>query len=82
MGFTVKASTGARVEIRRDADVFVARPADGSVEPQVCLGVDLFEVIAELAGLELDDRAQAAEAVRLATEAQRRLTDHGGAGGR
>jgi hypothetical protein len=36
--------------------------------------VDLFEVIAELADLDLDDEAHASEAVRLADEAQRRLS--------
>ena len=77
MGLTLTASTGAKIDIWRDADVFVARPADQSIEPQVCLGVDLFEVIAELAGLQLDDRSQAAEAVKLARDAQRRL-DHAG----
>jgi len=39
----------------------------------VCLAVDLFEVIAELSGLDLEDRAEAAEAVALAEEARRRL---------
>jgi hypothetical protein len=41
------------------------------VEPQICVAVDLFEVIAELAGLNLDVKAQSAEAVRLSIEAQR-----------
>jgi hypothetical protein len=40
---------------------------------QICLAVDLFEVIAELAGLDLERHEQAAEAIGLAEEAQRRL---------
>jgi hypothetical protein len=35
--------------------------------------VDLFEVIAELAGLNLEVKVQSAEAVRLSIEAQREL---------
>jgi hypothetical protein len=70
---TLTASTGARVVVSRHKDVFVARLDDASAEPQVCLGVDLFEVIAELAGLELEDRAQADEAIELAADVQRRL---------
>jgi hypothetical protein len=42
-------------------------------EPQICLAVDLFEVIAELAGLDLEDASQSAEAVALADRAQREL---------
>jgi hypothetical protein len=45
------------------------------VEPQICAAVDLFEVIAELAGLNLDVTAQSAEAVELSLEAQRELED-------
>ena len=44
-------------------------------QPQICAAVDLFEVIAELAGLNLEVTAQSAEAVRLALEAQRELED-------
>ena len=43
------------------------------MEPQICAAVDLFEVIAELAGLNLEVAAQSAEAVALALEAQREL---------
>jgi hypothetical protein len=42
-------------------------------EPQVCLPVDLFEVIAELAALDLEREEDAREAVRLANDARRRL---------
>ncbi|MBV9336348.1 MAG: hypothetical protein JO243_10690 [Solirubrobacterales bacterium] len=45
----------------------------GREEAQVCLGIDLFEVIAELAGLDLDNEEQSDEATRLAREAQHRL---------
>ena len=41
-------------------------------EPEVCLAVDLFEVIAEL---DLESDAGAAEAVRLSEEAQQRLRE-------
>jgi len=39
----------------------------------VCLAVDLFEVIAELLGLDLEVDEQSAEAVLLATRAQETL---------
>jgi len=45
----------------------------GHEEAQICLGIDLFEVIAELAGLDLDNEEQSDEATRLAREAQHRL---------
>ena len=46
----------------------------GAEEAQICLGIDLFEVIAELAGLDLDDDEHADEATRLAIEARQRLS--------
>jgi hypothetical protein len=70
---TVRASTGARIRVWREDGLFHARPAGTAVEPQICVAVDLFEVIAELAGLNLEVRAQSVEAVRLAIEAQRGL---------
>jgi hypothetical protein len=66
-------STGARIAVWREKDLFYARRIDRKEEPQTCWAVDLFEVIAELAQLDLDDPAQAAEALRLAAKAQRRL---------
>ena len=42
----------------RDSDTFYATPGGPAVEPEVCVAVDLFEVIAELAGLDLDERAR------------------------
>ena len=57
----------------RDQDVFCARRADDATEPEVCLPVDLFEVIAELGGLDLESELEAAEAVRLADDAMAQL---------
>lgn len=69
MKVTLGTSTGARIDVRQEQDIFHARRADQLGEPQTCLGVDLFEVIAELAQLDLDHAAQAAEAIRLAERA-------------
>jgi hypothetical protein len=74
MKITLKASTGARVVVWRERDSFCARQADETTQPEVCLAVDLFEVLADLAGLDLERQDHAAEAVALAEEAQRRLT--------
>jgi len=71
---TFTASTGANILVWREKDMFAALRAGGSEEAQICLGIDLFEVIAELAGLNLDDDEQADEATRLATEARQRLS--------
>jgi hypothetical protein len=73
MGVTLGTSTGARITVWREKDLFYARRIDRREEPQTCWAVDLFEVIAELAQFDLDDPAQAAEALRLAARAQRRL---------
>ncbi len=73
MKVTVTASTGARILVWREGDTFHARVADELGEPEICLGVDLFEVLADLAGLDLEDGSQAAEAVQLSDHAQRRL---------
>ncbi|MGZ6576445.1 MAG: hypothetical protein ACXVHJ_36360 [Solirubrobacteraceae bacterium] len=73
MDVTLAASTGARIDVWREADLFHARRADHVTQPQTCLSVDLFEVIADLADLDLDDPTQAAEAIGLAAQAQRRL---------
>ena len=70
---TVRASTGAQIRIWRENELYYARPTDSAVEPQICVAVDLFEVIAELAGLNLEVKVQSAEAVRLSIEAQREL---------
>ena len=68
------ASTGADVVVWRENEMFHARLAGSASEPQICLAVDLFEVIAELAGLDLDDSRQAAEAVALAEQLQQQLS--------
>lgn len=73
MDVTLGTSTGAQIVVWREKDVFHARRIDRREEPQTCWAVDLFEVIAELAQLDLNDPAQAAEALRLAARAQRRL---------
>jgi hypothetical protein len=74
MTVTFTASTGAKILVWREKDMFAALRAGASQEAQICLGVDLFEVIAELAGLDLDDEEQAEEATRLARDARQRLS--------
>jgi hypothetical protein len=74
MTVTLTTSTGAEILVWREKDMFAALRAGGNGEPQICLGIDLFEVIAELAGLDLDDEEQADEATRLATGARQRLS--------
>ncbi len=74
MTVSLTATTGAKILVWREKDMFAALRAGGSEEAQICLGVDLFEVIAELSGLDLDDEEQSEEATRLATEARQRLT--------
>ena len=74
MKVTVRASTGEQIRVWRENDLYYARPAGSAVEPQICAAVDLFEVIAELAGLDLDDEEESEEATRLATDARQRLS--------
>ena len=78
MQVTVRASTGAAVLVWRQLDSYYARRADTNDDPEICLGVDLFEVIAELAGLDLDEPGDAAEAVTLANNAQQSLSSEPG----
>jgi hypothetical protein len=73
MHFMLTATTGAKVAVWREDEMFHAQPPGGAFPPEVCLAVDLFEVIAELAGLDLDVAEQSAEAVLLATRAQETL---------
>ena len=70
---TVRASNGAQIRVWQENDLYYARRAGSAVEPQICAAVDLFEVIAELTGLNLEVTAQSAEAVELALQAQREL---------
>ncbi|MBV9607156.1 MAG: hypothetical protein JO027_18725 [Solirubrobacterales bacterium] len=74
MTVTLTASTGAKILVWREKDMFAALRAGGSEEAQICLGVDLFEVIAELAELDLDDEEQSEEAIELADGARQRLS--------
>jgi hypothetical protein len=73
MKVTLTASTHVQILVWREGDLFAAHRADAAKERQICLGVDLFEVLAELAGLDLDDPTQGAEAIALAGRAQRWL---------
>jgi hypothetical protein len=73
MNVTLTATTGTKILVWHQNEMFYARPTDTMNEAQICLAVDLFEVIAELAGLDLDDDSQSAEAVGLAVQAQQRL---------
>jgi hypothetical protein len=66
----VTASTGKTVAVWRDSDLFSVRPEEIGGDTQVCLGVDLFEVIAELAQLDLERNDEAAEALSLADTAR------------
>jgi hypothetical protein len=80
MKVTLRASTGAKILVWCENDSFHARLADRPDDPQICLEMDLFEVIAELAGLDLEEGAQAAEAMTLAEDAERRLRSADGVG--
>ena len=81
MKVTLRASTGAGIVVWCERDSFYARPADAVSEPQICLAVDLFEVVAEIADLDLEDPEQAAEAIALADDARRRLGVQAGEAG-
>jgi hypothetical protein len=74
MKLTLRASTGAKILVWREDEFFHARRLDAAFPAQACLAVDLFEVIAELTGLDLEQGAQAAEAMSLAEDAERRLS--------
>jgi hypothetical protein len=74
MTVSFTASTGVNVIVWREKDMFAASRADAAEEAQICLGIDLFEVIAELAGLDLDDEQDTDEATQLSGEALQRLS--------
>jgi hypothetical protein len=74
MKVTVQANTGVEIEVWRNGSLFHAKRADAKTEPQVCIALDLFEVIAELAGLSLDRPLDAEEANRLSRVAQKQLS--------
>jgi hypothetical protein len=69
----VTASTAKTVTVWREGELFHAHADDAPDDPQVCLGVDLFEVIAELAELDLERPDEAAEALQLADDARIQL---------
>ncbi len=73
MRVSVQPTTGVDVVVWRDDALFYAVKAGSEAEPQVCMGVDLFEVIAELSGLDLERLEHAREALDLAEAAQREL---------
>jgi hypothetical protein len=73
MPFMLTATTGATIAVWCEDEMFHARAPGSSLAPQVCQAVDLFEVIAELAGLDLDVAEQSAEAMSLAARAQETL---------
>jgi len=75
MKLTLKPSTGRTIVVWREDDTYCARRVGEASEPEVCLAVDLFEVLAELAELDLESNAGAAEAVQLSEEAQHRLRE-------
>ena len=74
MTVTLTASTGARILVWRENDMFAASRAGAAEEAQICLGIDLFEVVADLAGLDLDAEREADEATRLAHRARLALS--------
>ncbi|HWF33815.1 MAG TPA: hypothetical protein VG295_00535 [Solirubrobacteraceae bacterium] len=70
----MRVSNGAKILVWREDDLFSARRVGAAIdETQTCLGLDLFEIVADLADLDLEDGAEAAEAIELAGSAQRRL---------
>jgi hypothetical protein len=73
MKVSLRASSGIAVLVWREGSEFHARRPDTIGDPQICLGVDLFEVIADLAELDLESEAGVIEATALASEATRRL---------
>jgi hypothetical protein len=69
MRATLTATTGAKILVWREDEVLHSRRVEAADRAQICLAVDLFEVIAELAGLDLEQPEQAEEAVSLAEQA-------------
>lgn len=74
MQVTLRASNGAKILVWHEGDLFHVRRADAPTEQsRASTGLELFEIIAELAELDLEDGAQAAKAIALSESAQRRL---------
>ncbi|HWE33605.1 MAG TPA: hypothetical protein VG410_08980 [Solirubrobacteraceae bacterium] len=80
MQVTLTASSAAKIVVWMEGDLYHARRFETPERPQVCLAVDLFEVIAELAELDLEQPEQAAEASSLATQVQAQLNHVAGGG--
>ncbi len=70
---TLKTSTDAKIVVWRNGDLYCAMRIGVATRPDECLAIDLFEVVAELAELDLERADHAAEAVELSETAQRRL---------
>jgi hypothetical protein len=68
-------TTGKTVVVSWDGELFHAHQKDAVGDAQVCLGVDLFEVVAELAELDLEREEQALEALELANAARTELLE-------
>jgi hypothetical protein len=77
MKLRLSASTGTAIDVWRDGDTYCARKVGTVRRPEMCLAVDLFEVIAELVDLDLDHEGQASEALRLAEHAREELAEPG-----
>jgi hypothetical protein len=74
MKVIIETSTDARLEVWRDFDgghelFLVKRTEEGPRVVEACLGVDLFEVVGELAGLNLESEPELEEAVDIADQA-------------
>ena len=76
MKVSVQASTGRVVSVWRAGALFHAALADGTGNSEVCVAVDLFEVIAELSGLDLERTDHAREALTLSKRAQAELLEN------
>lgn len=75
MKVTLTASTAAKIVVWKERELYHAQRLELPANPQVCLAVDLFEVIAELAGLDLERPDHCAEAATLSEHAQSQLMD-------
>ncbi len=73
MRISVHTSKGVQVNAWREGGLFHVTRADSHHEPQVCMGVDLFEIIAELCELDLERSEDAREALELASTVQTQL---------
>ena len=70
MKFKVQTITGAEITVWRSGTLFHAAATGAPTDTQVCVAADLFEVMAELAGLDLERSDQAREAIELAGQAR------------